>query len=456
MSNPVDEAVPAGPDGQPDRPAPAPPPTPPTPLTLNDQRAAFIRLLLFVAAATFVSVAAGVGKTVAVVLAILLMIVLHEFGHFVMAKLAGIKVTEFFVGFGTRLWSVRRGETEYGVKALPLGGYVKIIGMSNIEQVDPADEARTYRQKPFWRRISVAVAGSAMHFLIALVLLFTVFFFVGDRGRFVLPAANQVRVAAIETLNTGPSPAQQAGFRIGDRILAIDGRTFKSFGDQVAYIQARPNQTLDVTVERHSQLLHLHPTTVDLSKVQVQGVPAGVLPAADHPTGFIGFSGSDPTIRLGLFQSISKTGGFFVDLSARTFDALGSLASTHGISSYGHMLVDQKAANSPSNGVRFSSPVGIVRLANTAAGNGIEDVLFLLILINIFVGIFNMLPLLPLDGGHVAIAVYEAARSRKGQPYHADVAKLMPVVYAALALIVFIGVSSLFLDLRDVLSVIRL
>ena len=446
MTHPV--ALPARPGEQPD------PPTPPPP-ALPDQRAAFARLLVFVAAATVVSVAAGVGKTVAVVLAILAMIVLHELGHFVMAKLAGIKVTEFFVGFGTRLWSVRRGETEYGVKALPLGGYVKIIGMSNIEHLDPADEARTYRQQPFWRRISVAVAGSAVHFLIALVLLFTVFFFVGDRGRFVTPAANQVRVAAIETLSTGPSPAQQAGFRIGDRILAIDGRTFRSFADQVAYIQGRPGQALDVTVERRGQVLHLRPTTVDLSKVQVQGVPAGALPAVDHPTGFIGFSGSDPVVHFGFFQSISRSGGFFVDLSARTFDALGSLVSAHGISSYAHMLVDQKAANSPTNGVRFSSPVGIVRLANTAASNGIEDVLFLLILINIFVGIFNMLPLLPLDGGHVAIAVYEAVRSRKGKPYHADVAKLMPVVYAALAVIVFIGVSSLFLDLRDVLSVVH-
>ena len=100
-------------------------------------------------------------------LALIGCIVAHEFGHYTTAKAAGIKVTEFFVGFGPRLWSVRRGETEYGVKALPLGGYCRILGMNNLEEVDPADEARTYRQAPLWRRLSVALAGSAMHFLIA-------------------------------------------------------------------------------------------------------------------------------------------------------------------------------------------------------------------------------------------------------------------------------------------------
>jgi membrane-associated protease RseP (regulator of RpoE activity) len=118
------------------------------------------------------------------------------------------------------------------------------------------------------------------------------------------------------------------------------------------------------------------------------------------------------------------------------------------------MLTNTKAADAP-NAVRFSSPVGIVRVANQAAKTGISDVLTLLILINIFVGIFNLLPLLPLDGGHVAIATYEAVRSRKGRRYHVDVTKLMPVTYAVFLLLVFIGGSALFLDVRDLISVVR-
>jgi len=420
----------------------------------GEQRAAVVRLLLVIAAIAVVSVTAGVGKTVIVVAAILLMIVLHELGHFVMAKLAGIKVTEFFVGFGARLWSFRRGETEYGVKVLPLGGYVKIIGMNNLEKVDPADEARAYRQQPFWRRISVAVAGSAMHFLIALVLLFVVFFVVGDQGVFAAVPGTGARVAEVGSLASGPSPAQEAGFQVGDRVLSVNGIVFKSLDGLITFIHSHPDQTLDFAVSRAGQVVHLIPHTVDLSKVQAEGTTAGPAPSASQPTGFVGFVLNGQKVHYGLLDSVSKSGGTFVDLGAKTFGALGGLVSAHGVSSYAHMLVNQKAANDP-GAVRFQSPVGIVRLANQASKNGLEESLFLLILINIFVGIFNMLPLLPLDGGHVAIATYERLRSRKGQLYHADVTKLMPFVYATFAVIVFIGVSALFLDLRDVLSVVR-
>ena len=121
---------------------------PPTP---EEQRSAFVRLVVVLAAAALATVVTGTTKTVLVVVAVLTMIMLHELGHFLTAKWGGMKVTEFFVGFGPRLWSVRKGETEYGVKALPLGGYVKIIGMHNLDVIeDPADEPRTYRQKPFW------------------------------------------------------------------------------------------------------------------------------------------------------------------------------------------------------------------------------------------------------------------------------------------------------------------
>ena len=123
-----------------------------------------------VALGVFVSLPA-----VIVVLALVFMIFMHELGHYVTARRAGMLVTEFFIGFGPRIWSFRRGEVEYGLKAIPAGAYVRVVGMSNLDEVDPVDEARTYRQQPFWQRFSVAVAGSTMHFLMALVLLFVVF-----------------------------------------------------------------------------------------------------------------------------------------------------------------------------------------------------------------------------------------------------------------------------------------
>ena len=127
-----------------------------------EQRRAVARLLLVVGAGVAAAVFTGTTGTLAVVLAIVIMIMLHELGHFATAKWGNMKVTEYFLGFGPRLWSIRRGETEYGVKAIPAGGYVKIIGMSNLDVVDPADEERTYRAKPYRHRLGVAVAGSTM------------------------------------------------------------------------------------------------------------------------------------------------------------------------------------------------------------------------------------------------------------------------------------------------------
>jgi len=424
------------------------------PVNGGGQAAAMVRLLLVLAGIAVIAVGAHVGKTVLVLLAIIMMIVLHEFGHYTMAKLGKIKVTEFFVGFGPRLWSIRKGETEYGIKALPLGGYVKIIGMNSLEEVDPADESRTYRQQPFWRRISVAVAGSAMHFLLALLMLFTIFFIIGDQGLFTNSSVGtNLRVAQIDALTTGPSPAHDAGFQVGDHVLAIDGKVFATQDDLTKYIISHPETKLDVLVERGGKEINLYPTTVDLSKVKAKATPGSAVPTSTTPYGFIGFELEQPTVKYGFFESVSKSGGTFVHVGAETFDALGQLFSLHGISSYANMLVHKKAADAP-NAVRFESPVGITVIANQAAKQGLEDTLYLLILINIFVGIFNMVPLLPLDGGHVAIAVYEKVRSRRGRRYYADAAKMMPFVYATLAVIVFIGVSALFLDLRDVLSVV--
>ncbi|MEL7209967.1 MAG: site-2 protease family protein, partial [Actinomycetota bacterium] len=182
-----------------------------------------------------------------VVLGLVFMIFMHELGHYLTAKRAGMKVTEFFIGFGPRIWSFTRGETEYGVKAIWAGAYVKIIGMNNLEEVDPADEARTYRQKSYPARMSVAVAGSAMHFAMALVLLFVLFAFIGqtvnrsDDAGFIGPLGDAEEFAeglalaqaenpdiAIDDewaalLDQGLMPAEAAGLQEGDLILSVDG-----------------------------------------------------------------------------------------------------------------------------------------------------------------------------------------------------------------------------------------
>ncbi len=407
---------------------------------------ALVRLVLVVALILGAGYAAGVGETLLLVLALIVCIVAHELGHYIMAKWAGVKVTEFFVGFGPRLWSVRRGETEYGVKSIPLGGYCRIVGMSNLEEVDPIDEPRTYRQASTWRRLSIVSAGSAMHFLIAIVVLFAMFFWTGDQGNYLAPAAD-APIAAIDGLANGPSPAEDAGFRPGDRIEAIDGHRFPTWSALTAYIQAHPGTRLDVTVRRSGHLVALYPVPVDLSKVTIAG-PAGqglVRPRA--PTGFLGIQTSALS-RPGLTASISDAGGAWVSVSARTLHALGHLFTLSGAHSYIHMLSSKQAADNPNNSVRFSSPVKVVQLFHQAGQDGLSTVLYLLAVVNISLGIFNLGPLLPLDGGHVAIAAYEGVRSRRRR-YRVDLAKLLPLFYVAIAAIVFLGATSLFLDIRD-------
>ena len=158
------------------RPPPvAPTPGPPgqgIPDRVKSPAGAAIELAAAAAVIMAVAVAAGAVDLLIVIACLVVMVMVHEAGHLLAAKRGGMKVTEYFLGFGPRLWSFKRGETEYGIKAFPFGGYVKIPGMTNLEEVDPADEPRTYRQQPFHARLLVAVAGSAMHFLMAFVLLF--------------------------------------------------------------------------------------------------------------------------------------------------------------------------------------------------------------------------------------------------------------------------------------------
>ena len=166
---------------------------------------------------------------------------------------------------------------------------------------------------------------------------------------------------------------------------------------------------------------------------------------------FIGIEVSG-IIHSGFVASLGDTVGAWGHVASLTLGAFGHLVTLHGAASYLHMLVSKRAADNPHNQVRFVSPVGVVRLLHQAGNDGLPTVLYLLAVLNISIGIFNMVPLLPLDGGHVAIALYEGLRSTRRRRYHADVAKLLPLFYLTLALIVFLGASSLFLDLRDLIA----
>ena len=413
-----------------------------------ERRVGLLRLLVGTVFVLGFAALAGALGTVLVIASVMLMIMLHELGHFLTAKWAGMKVTEFFVGFGRRLWSVRKGETEYGIKATPfLGGYCKIPGMTNLEEIDPEDEPRTYRQKSFPRRLSVAVAGSVMHFILAFLLLFGLHVVVG----FDQPVR---RIGEISRLETGPSPAQRAGFRIGDEIVAVDGRKLEHWDDLPPYIRANPEKPIKFDIVRDGEPIVLTAVPVDLSEVKVAGRPSGV--AVAEPTGFIGVG---PAMRVERANGVVGVGRAVRDLGTTvvlTGGALRQLLSLDGLGRYGDELFGSGPSRIDADdpAPRFLSPVGLVRVAGQAADDGARTILYLLISINVFVGIFNMIPLLPLDGGHVAIAVYE--RIREGwaarRRYHADVAKLVPTFYAMLLILATLAITSLYLDIARPLT----
>ena len=386
-----------------------------------DPRAAAVKAALVLAGVVaLVVLRPRLAGIIGIFAAIILMIMLHELGHFVMAKRAGMKVTEFFLGFGPRIWSTRRGETEYGIKAIPAGGYVKIIGMSNLEDVDPADEERTYRAKPYRHRLAVAIAGSTMHFVIAAVLLFILYAAVGT------PASQPVVSQIVEE-----SPAAASDFRVGDRVVAINGEPVDDGGDIPDYVQANGEKELVFTIDRQGQRIEipLTPRTVTVEGERIARIGIGLEPYLQTKS---------------IPAALGSTATELPKFTWQTLKALGGIFSPSGLENYGNLV----AGNEGDDNGRLLSPVGLGRVAGQAVDSGWSLVLLLLISINIFVGMFNMVPLLPLDGGHVAIATYEKVASMvTGRRVRVDFSRLMPITAAVLALLVIMGISAFYLDI---------
>jgi membrane-associated protease RseP (regulator of RpoE activity) len=396
---------------------------------IEPARAAALTLAALVSLAIGAAFFPTQAAVVAVIAALFVMIMLHELGHFLTAKRSGMKVTEFFVGFGPRLWSVKRGETEYGVKAVPLGGYCRIIGMTNLEEVAPEDEPRAYRNKRAGAKVFVAAAGPAVHFVIAVILMFAVLFFAGDYR------AERV----VTTLDKTTQGAAAAGLRAGDTIVSIDGTAVNSW-DQVQKLINPPShpalagQVMQFGVRRDGRDLSFAVTLKESTDPNVKRVVAGVAPRYEVP-------------HPGIVTSIVEAPKQVVDVGWTAIKAIGSMFSPAGISNYFRILSGDTTTRTDQT-KRFVSPVGIASVASDAVRAGWVNVLGLLIAINIFVGLFNLLPLLPFDGGHIAIALYERVASTiRKRRVQVDVAKLMPITVAVVAVLGFIFLSSLFLDI---------
>ena len=384
------------------------------------------------------------------VVALLISVMLHEAGHFATAKLFGMKATQFFVGFGRTIWSRQRGETEYGIKAIPAGGFVKIVGMTDLEDVDPADEPRSFRNQPGWQRITVLAAGSFMHFALAFVLLFIVAVGIGQQATGGGTSVGTVESCVPANLTSGcakgdpASPASDAGIRVGDKIVSIAGirvATWSQMGNAIRGQQA--GQVVPVVVDRHGHLVTLHARLAHLAR---HGSYLGVSPPlVFQPVGPV--------------SAVSYAGREFWQMLSGSASVVASLPKA---------IPDLFAKNRASTpGGQVTSVVGAGDVTGQVLAARIgwqpkaELVLLIIASLNIFVGAFNLLPLLPLDGGHIAVVMYERARAGlarllgRPDPGPVDVRRLVPVSVGVFALLVGVGLLLIMADLVNPVHILQ-
>ncbi|MER7456126.1 site-2 protease family protein [Micromonospora sp. NPDC126480] len=381
-------------------------------------------------------------------LAILISVSLHEAGHLLTAKAFKMKVTKYFVGFGPTLWSFKRGETEYGLKGIPLGGFCKIVGMTpQDDDVDPADEPRAMWRYPVWKRTIVMSAGSATHFALALIALWVIAVTAGLPNPNFPSTEAQVRqepaviqvadcvvpenAARACTPADPASPAGQAQLRDGDRITAVNGTPVASYGDLLVTLRAlKPGETAQIAYVRDGQ-----PGSATATLAQTQRPPLDDPQGAVGPVAALGVGlvPSTPTrIEYGPVAAIGATGDFTGMMAVNTYEAMKRIPQKVP-ALWTAITGGERDVDTP------ISVVGASRLGGEAVENNAWLLFFMLFVsLNFFIGVFNLLPLLPLDGGHIAIAWFERARSwvyarlRRPDPGRVDYFKLMPFTYAVI------------------------
>ena len=368
-------------------------------------------------------------------LGIFVAVCLHEAGHLLTAKAFGMKATQYFAGFGPTLWSFRRGETEYGIKAIPAGGYVKIVGMTPLETVAPGDENRAFWRQPAGKRFVVLSAGSFTHFLLAFVTLYFLALTFGvPTERPQLAEVSQCAPSVVTVANPNPdcrpgdapSPARIAGLQAGDEVVAFDGRRTATVTDLVTAVRSHPPGRVAVTVLRDSRRI-----TVPVELVAVQR------PDVNNPDRLVavsamGFAPGTVREQPGVIGSVAGGTRLMGTLFSGTFTAMQQLPSKLP------KLWEAIAGGSrdPETPV---SVVGASRLGGQAfEAKEVAAYFGFFAALNVFIGVFNLLPLLPLDGGHIAVLLFEQVRSglarlfRRRDPGRVDVAKLMPVTYVVI------------------------
>jgi membrane-associated protease RseP (regulator of RpoE activity) len=412
-------------------------------------------------------------------------VALHELGHLVPGKLFNVKVTQYFVGFGRTLWSRQRGETEYGLKAIPLGGYCKLVGMvppnaddahsapdqvrsrntgmfaqlvsdakaAEYEHVDPADHHRLFYNKPWWKRVIIMGSGVAINIVLAFFLFAIAFMAIGiDRATTTIDSVSTC-VIAVQKSTSAPrpcrssdpvAPAKAAGMQPGDRIVSFDGRPMRGWGDVQEAIRGNGDRQATIVVERAGRPVTLHAATV------VSTVPD--LADAEKVTR-AGFLGVVPTT-VKQRQSL----GFVVDTMAtgtcETLKTIGTLPQKLYHVARASVGLEERDVNGPMSIVGAGRVAGeVASQQQQSVGDRAFQLLALLAGLNLFLGLINLVPLPPFDGGGIATTLYEAVRRGiarlrgRPDPGGVDSAKLLPVTYVMAGLILVMSIILIFADI---------
>jgi len=371
---------------------------------------------------------------IAFAIALLLSVMVHEFGHYITAKRFDMKVTEFFLGFGKRLWSFTRGETEFGIKAIPAGGYCRIEGMTPRDEMPIGEESRAFFGATTTRKLIVLGAGSFAHFVIGFLLIFSIFFGVG------------VNTLLSDISQVAPnSAAAAAGFQPGDKITAVNGKKVTNWYEDSQAIRDSQGKELSFTVLRDGNEITISatPTYVESDKRYVLGVVTKI-----------------GTQREGFIPSISESGRAIAVLTRESVKALIALPTKVP------QLIRQTFGGEERDPNGLVGVVGAARVSGDAVSSNklnnterLGTFLLLVASLNIFVGLFNLLPLLPLDGGHMAVAIADEIRAffarlrGKPRPAGIDVNVLTPIT---MTVFVVLAVLTSILLIADIFNPVSL
>lgn len=389
-------------------------------------------------------------------LGIAVTIALHEAGHMMTARAFGMRVRRFYIGFGPKIWARRKGHTEYGVAAFPVGGFCDIAGMTAHDSMTPDEQPHAMYRKPWWQRVLVLSGGVIMNLLVGFLILYGVAVSSGIPNPYadttptvgeLTCVSDQVDAGTLADC-AGVGPAGEAGVQVGDRVLALNGEELDDFLQLRDTVMTMPGEEVVLTVERGEQVRDIPVTVGSVTRLTAQGLEmtAGAIGVANAPI-------ENAVQRFGPVEAVGATGAFTWQLLDGTVRALidfpakipGVVAAIFGA---------ERDIEGP------MSVVGASRVGGELVERSLWDVFWMMLAsLNFFLALFNLIPLPPLDGGHIAVVLYEKVRDffrrlrGRGVGGPANYEKLMPVTYAMAAALLTVGVIVI---VADVVNPVRL